>query len=94
MQRAFLILLFALGACTQFPELNDRVSPLAENAEFPDLVPLEPLLAKSATSPQRGIDIAEGLGGRVASLRARADRLRRNVLSASDRARLSQRPGT
>lgn len=83
-----------LGACTQFPELDAHVSPAAEKADFPKLVPLEPLLAARTGGENPGPEIAQNLSSRVAALRARANRLRGSVLSPPERARLRQRPGT
>jgi hypothetical protein len=76
MLRAFVIL-FALGACTQFPELDGTVSPEAEAAAFPALVPLEPLLSRTDGDTARDDAAERSLDARAAALRARADRLRR-----------------
>ena len=88
--------LVGLSACTTFPALDDAVSPTAQAADYPDLVPLEPLLA--ARAPERAADatpeaIRATLEGRLARLQARATRLRGPVLSRSERARLAERPG-
>ncbi len=85
-------ILLALGACTQFPELDDRLSETARRSDYPALVPLEPLLAARSAPADRGPDITGSLQSRVASLNARASRLRRNVLSNAERARLRDQP--
>lgn len=94
MRLKFLIIpAFLCGACTQFPELDASLSPKAKASDFPDLVPLEPLLAaRTAPSAPRGPEIAADVSSRVSALQSRAARLRGSVLSQSDRARLGQRP--
>ena len=80
----------ALSACTQFPQLDRRVTPALEQADYPALVPTEPLLA---TATQGRIDpdqTTTNLQGRVSRLRARAARLRGSVLSGRERQRLAQ----
>lgn len=83
--------LAGLTGCTQFPELDGTVSPAVANAPPPELVPLAPLLAQ-ANSGQTTANSAEAaqqaLTSRLASLRARADRLRGPVLPAATRARM------
>lgn len=88
------VLMVALAACTQFPELDDSVSPEVRQADFPPLVPLAPLLAANTSEPTRGADIAASLQSRVAGLNARASRLRGSILSPAERARLREQPGT
>ncbi|MEM6305765.1 MAG: hypothetical protein AAF744_13690 [Pseudomonadota bacterium] len=84
------LLALGLSSCTQFPELDRTITPELEAADFPDLVPVEPLLAQ-ATAGQVNAEATEAaLIGRVARLRARAARLRGSVLSGRERQRLSQ----
>ncbi|MBD3664483.1 hypothetical protein [Sulfitobacter aestuariivivens] len=95
MRRAFVIPalvmgLLSLGACTQFPELDRTVSPQLENADYPALVPLEPLLAQATAGRVDAARTEAGLLGRVARLKARAARLRGSVLSGRERQRLAQ----
>ncbi len=81
-----------LAACTTFPQLDDSLSPTAKSADFPTLVPLEPLLAQAngtGADPQNTVDTLEA---RVSLLRAKAARLRGPVLDRSARARLAQSP--
>lgn len=75
--RRFLFLspLVALLGCTQFPALDNIVDPALGNADYPVLVPLEPLLANqnsNAITPQTQAE----LEARAARLKARAARLR------------------
>jgi len=80
----------ALAGCTQFPELDQRVTGALDAAEYPALVPVDPLLA---TATAGRVDVAQTQGaleGRVARLRARAARLRGSVLSGRERQRLAR----
>ncbi|MEO0938536.1 MAG: hypothetical protein AAFY38_10320 [Pseudomonadota bacterium] len=94
MRRARLLPLLplCLAACTQFPELDGATSARAEAADYPALVPLEPLLAnrRSAAAPPPAAD-AES---RVTALRARAARLRsRPVIDSATRRRMARGAG-
>ena len=78
-----------LGACTQFPELDETIPPAAEAAPFPTLVPLEPLLADNAAIVTAPEATTRALEIRVDALRARARALQsRPVIDAATRARL------
>lgn len=82
------LLPLCLAACTQFPELDGATSARAEAADYPALVPLEPLLEgrRSAAAPPPAAD----LEGRVAALRARAARLRAGpVIDSATRRRMA-----
>jgi hypothetical protein len=62
-------------ACTQFPELDEAATPGVAQAPYPQLVPLESLLA--APAPVRATEeTVDTVEGRVDSLRSRADRLK------------------
>ena len=90
MRAACLALLFALCACTQFPELDGTVSPEVEGAAYPALVPLGPLLASAVPAGSDPVQTTQNLEARITLLRARARALqRRSVLDASARARLT-----
>lgn len=82
-----LILTLSLTACTQFPELDRAVTDLGANAEYPDLVPIEPILAQAAAGPTPD-QITGSLNARVSVLRARANRLRGRVVDGSTRQRM------
>ncbi len=88
-RRALPLLLVGLAACTQFPELDDRVGPLDPRAPFPALVPVEPLVAQAQEVRVEETEQA-ALQARVAALNARADRLRRTVVDRDTRARMSR----
>ena len=90
---AFLVLPFALltlGACTQFPALDRTITPALENAEYPALVPLDPLLATATAGRVDPVQTETALIARVAGLRARAAQLRGSVLTGRERQRLAQ----
>jgi len=90
MRAATLALFLALAACTQFPELEGTISPDLENADYPDLVPLEPLLARAAPAIADPVETTKALDTRVAALRARANALqRRAILDNGTRTRLN-----
>ena len=82
--------LLALSACTQFPALDRTVTPQLENAEFPSLKPIDPLLASAQAGRVDPVQTENALNGRVARLRARAARLRGSVLSGRERLRLAE----
>jgi hypothetical protein len=82
-----LILLSLLSGCAEFPALEGTIDAAAMNAPYPQLIPLDPLLAQvgglaSATAA------SVGLGGRVAALAARAAALRGPVIEPATRARM------
>ena len=78
------------AGCTEFPQLDRTITPEMERADYPDLVPLAPLLA-SATGGRVNQAAAEAeLTARVARLRARAARLQESVLTGRERQRLEQ----
>lgn len=78
----------AVGACTQFPELDAAVDPSVYDRDFPRLQPLEQLLV----SPERRVSPAiEGeIKDRVAALRARAGRLAGPVVDAATKRRMAR----
>jgi hypothetical protein len=68
----------ALGACgPDVPALDARIGAEARAADFPDLVPLGPLLAGvDAIPPREAAPEGESLEARAADLRRRAAALR------------------
>ena len=81
-------MILSLAGCTQFPELDSALSTGAQDADYPDLVPVQGLLAQ--TEPRNGTpeDTVNTLNARLANLRNRADRLRGTVVDASTRRRM------
>ncbi|WP_147106510.1 hypothetical protein [Tateyamaria sp. syn59] len=81
-----------LAACTQFPDLDDAVSPDVAASDFPALVPLEPLIAGAQPIVGDPVATTENLETRIADLRARASALqRRPVVDPATRARMQNR---
>ncbi|MEL6463474.1 MAG: hypothetical protein AAFQ58_00780 [Pseudomonadota bacterium] len=88
------LLCLTLTACTQFPELDDTVSPAVQDAAFPALVPLEPLLAGATPVVSDPIATTDALQTRVSALRARARALQqRPIVDPATRARMRERLG-
>lgn len=82
-------LALSLTGCAQFPALDGTLSAATEAADYPDLVPLDPLLANvDATNTDAGAT-AGAINGRVAQLKARANRLRRGVVDGQTRTRMT-----
>lgn len=84
------IAFLALTACTQFPALDRTITPELANAEFPELVPLDPLLARATAGRIDPVQTQAVLIARVSRLRARAARLRGSVLTGRERQRLAE----
>lgn len=90
--RPFLALIAAAGlaACTEFPALERTLTPALEAAPYPELVPLDPLLAQARAGQVDAVQTETTLEARVARLRARAARLRGPVISGAARQRLAE----
>lgn len=76
-----------LGGCAAFPDLNGTIPPEMERADFPRLVPVEPLLA-GQPADRITPETETAMAARVAALKARASRLRRTVVDTGTRARM------
>ncbi|ETX28813.1 hypothetical protein [Roseivivax isoporae] len=81
-----LIAAAALAGCTQFPEVDATASPDIASADYPDLLPLEDLLA--ADAPQATPAMRDDLEARARALEARAGRLSGPVVDAPTRTRM------
>lgn len=79
-----------LTGCAQFPELDQRVTADLDAADYPLLVPVDPLLAAATAGRVDVVQTQSTLEGRVDRLRARAARLRGSVLSGRERQRLAR----
>jgi hypothetical protein len=79
-----------LGACTQFPALDRTITPALEAADFPALVPLDPVLASARATGVEPVQATAAIDARVAALRSRAAGLRGSVLSGAERQRLAK----
>ena len=76
-----------LAGCSDFPELDNAVSPTARKAGYPALLPIDQLIA-GAQEVQITEETISGLQSRLARLNARAARLRGPVIDATTRARM------
>ncbi len=88
-----LCLCAALAACAPgLPDTRETISAAARNAPYPNLEPLDQLLAR-ANAGSSIEDDTDALAARVAGLKARAAALQgRSVFDGADRLRL-QRAG-
>lgn len=73
------LLLPPLAGCAAFPALDGAPEPAASQAGYPDLLPIEELLA--GVPPPPATDPATAVAARAAALRARAAALRAADLS-------------
>ncbi len=78
------------AACTQFPALDSRATPEMLAAQYPAIVPVDPLLARATAGQINTTQTENVLDARVAGLQARAARLRGSVLTGAEKQRLSQ----
>lgn len=81
-------LLICLGACAEFPSLDDRISPAARDAPFPKLTSLRPLLDQANSAQTITNSVQTDIASRITRLTARADALRDPVIAAPTRARM------
>ena len=77
-------LCLSLSACSEFPELEDTVD---SNAAYPGLVPIESLTSQ-APDPRIKPETAPDLDARVDRLKARAARLKSDVIDEETHARM------
>jgi len=78
------------AACTQFPVLDSRATPEMLAAQYPALVPIDPLLARAAADQIDATQTENAMDARVAGLQARAARLRGSVLTGTEKQRLDE----
>lgn len=83
-------LLPIMAACTQVPELNDKVSPQLKNAKYPKLVPIDQTLGPPVAPEEEAKKVTEQLEARRDSLKRRASALQKPVVDATDRDRLDE----
>ncbi|MEM6941563.1 MAG: hypothetical protein AAF943_16105 [Pseudomonadota bacterium] len=85
---AYVLMITAAAGCTQFPELEGALTRDFSAAAYPDLLPIEPLLARSAISATDPLADQTLLNARLAALRAKAQKMRGSVLDGAARQRL------
>ena len=89
MRIILMIAIAALGACAEFPQLDDRIDAAALAADYPTLQPLDPLLAKTANQTSTITAASEaGFDSRITTLRSRTARLGSPVIDAATLARM------
>ncbi|AGI66823.1 hypothetical protein OAN307_c11210 [Octadecabacter antarcticus 307] len=81
-------LLITLAACAEFPALDGSVLPTQANTPFPDMVPLASLIQRANANDNGAAMREAAITPRLASLRARASRLRGPVIATDARVRL------
>ncbi len=84
------VALLGAAGCTQFPDLDRTQTAELEAAEYPALVPLDPLLERAGTPGPDPVQLEDSLNSRLSGLRARADRIRGTVLSDAEKRRLEE----
>ncbi len=72
---ALLVGAAVLSGCAEFPALDRTITPKMEAADYPDLVPIDPLLAEAKAGRIDPLRTEAELTGRAARLDARASRL-------------------
>lgn len=86
-----LVLGAGIAGCIEVPALDEVGDPQAASADYPDLIPLGPVVAGSTDPVEASADLKADLTGRTAQLQRRADALRQNdVLDEESRQRLLQ----
>jgi hypothetical protein len=79
-----------VGACTQFPDLDRNITPELASADYPALVPMDPILTQARTIKIEPVQATVAIDARVAALKSRAARLRGSVLTGRERQRLEE----
>jgi hypothetical protein len=79
-----------IAGCTQFPELDRTITPELEAAPYPDLVPIDPLLAKATAGRIDPVRTEAELSGRAAQLEARARRIGTTSTNATTATRVAR----
>jgi len=87
MLRPGFLLLSLLGACIQVPELDDAVPDWVEQADYPDLIPLDGLMSETPPE-QQAARLEDSLTARSDGLKSRAKTLQRPVIDDETRARM------
>lgn len=72
MRATCLALCLTLCACIDIPEVEGTIVPELEDAAYPDLVPLDPLLANAVPTGVDAEQTTQDLERRIALLKARA----------------------
>lgn len=84
-----LAVLVGLAACAHVPELDARIPDAVQKAPYPDLLPLDMVLAPLPAPQEAAAGLETALAGRRDSLQARARRLQTPVVDDENRARMA-----
>lgn len=89
MRLIVMIAMVGLGACAAFPQIDGTIDEASKAADFPTLLPLDPLLAlaNDATTQITTANTAD-FDASIATLRGRAARLRGPVIDAATLTRM------
>lgn len=82
-------LVLSCAACTQVPELNERVPPDVKTADYPDLVPLDEALGPPDNPEDEAKKLEDSLQARREALAARAQKLKAPIVDEAARSRLN-----
>ncbi|MBO9452188.1 hypothetical protein J7426_18075 [Tropicibacter sp. R16_0] len=88
--RLAICLLPVLAACTQVPELEDKVSSQLKNAKYPKLVPIDETLGPPVAPEAEAQKVTDELEARRDSLKQRAAALQKPVVDQDERDRLDE----
>ncbi|MDG1864072.1 MAG: hypothetical protein P8J02_12885 [Yoonia sp.] len=91
MRLTVMIAIAGLSACAAFPTIDGTLDATAKVADYPTLLPLEPLLAAATASGAQISPASEAaFSSKIAALRAKAARLRGPVIDAQTRSRMQR----
>ena len=79
-----------VGACTQLPEVDERIPAHLKTADYPTLEPLHLLLPEEPPAAQASAELHDSLEARRARLQRRAAALRNQGVSEAERQRLKE----
>lgn len=91
MLRVLIYICFAFGvlsACVEFPDLDSVISEDSRRADFPNLIPIDPILMSAQSDSDLADTIAKNLIARAADLKRRARALRGPVIERRIRVEL------
>jgi len=91
MRLTVMIAIVGLSACAAFPTIDGTIDASARAADYPTLVPLDPLLAAAAATGGQISPASEAaFNSKIAALRVKAIRLRGPVIDAQTRSRMQR----
>lgn len=82
------LVMLGLVGCAEIPELDGTIPKYLQDADYPDLVPLDASLTTPATPREDRDDLEQDLSGRVAALQNKARRLNTPVIDQASQERM------